>query len=115
MMPNQSPEPTAVGAVSSAVAVRVASRRWLGFLGAASVNLTGHNPVLIHSDFLQKAQPEIGKLRFLQTTFKHAVLHPHAKILANPRHAGQAFGVGDVVGQFFENGPFFTLQFVVCG
>jgi hypothetical protein len=31
MLPNKSPEPTAVGAVSSAVAVRVASRRWLSF------------------------------------------------------------------------------------
>jgi hypothetical protein len=31
LLPNQSPEPTAVGAVSSAVAVRVASRRWLSF------------------------------------------------------------------------------------
>ena len=31
MTPNQSPEPTAVGAVSSAVAVHVASRRWLSF------------------------------------------------------------------------------------
>ena len=31
MMPNQSPEPTAVGAVSSAVAVHAASRRWLSF------------------------------------------------------------------------------------
>ena len=30
--PNQSPEPTAVGAVSSAIAVHVASRRWLSFL-----------------------------------------------------------------------------------
>ena len=30
-MPNKSPEPTAVGAVSSAVAVHVASRRWLSF------------------------------------------------------------------------------------
>ncbi len=29
--PNQSPEPTAVGAASSAVAVRAASRRWLSF------------------------------------------------------------------------------------
>ena len=29
--PNQSPEPTAVGAVSSAVAVHAASRRWLSF------------------------------------------------------------------------------------
>jgi hypothetical protein len=29
--PNQSPEPTAVGAVSSAIAVHVASRRWLSF------------------------------------------------------------------------------------
>jgi hypothetical protein len=29
MPPNKSPEPTAVGAVSSAVAVHVASRRWL--------------------------------------------------------------------------------------
>src|SRR5690349_2611924 len=28
--PNKSPEPTAVGASSSAVAVHVASRRWLG-------------------------------------------------------------------------------------
>ena len=32
LMPNNSPEPTAVGAVSSAVAVHVASRRWLSFL-----------------------------------------------------------------------------------
>jgi len=31
MMPNQSPEPTAVGADSSAVAVHVVSRRWLSF------------------------------------------------------------------------------------
>ena len=30
--PNQSLEPTAVGAFSSAVAVHVASRRWLSFL-----------------------------------------------------------------------------------
>jgi hypothetical protein len=30
-MPNKSPEPTAVGAGSSAVAVHVASRRWLSF------------------------------------------------------------------------------------
>ena len=30
--PNKSPEPTAVGACSSAIAVRVASRRWLSFL-----------------------------------------------------------------------------------
>jgi hypothetical protein len=29
--PDQSPEPTAVGAVSSAVAVHAASRRWLSF------------------------------------------------------------------------------------
>jgi hypothetical protein len=29
--PNKSPEPTAVGAVRSAVAVHVASRRWLSF------------------------------------------------------------------------------------
>ena len=32
MWPNKSPEPTAVGAGSSAVAVHVASRRWLSFL-----------------------------------------------------------------------------------
>ena len=31
MLPNKSPEPTAVGAVRSAVAVHVASRRWLSF------------------------------------------------------------------------------------
>jgi hypothetical protein len=30
--PNKSPEPTAVGAVSSAIAVHVAGRRWLSFL-----------------------------------------------------------------------------------
>jgi hypothetical protein len=29
--PNKSPEPTAVGAISSAVAVHAASRRWLSF------------------------------------------------------------------------------------
>jgi hypothetical protein len=29
--PNKSPDPTAVGAVSSAVAVHAASRRWLSF------------------------------------------------------------------------------------
>ncbi len=31
LMPNKSPEPTAVGAVSSAIAVHVVSRRWLSF------------------------------------------------------------------------------------
>ena len=31
--PNKSPEPTAVGAVRSAIAVHAASRRWLSFLG----------------------------------------------------------------------------------
>ena len=31
MTPNKSPEPTAVGAVRSAIAVHVASRRWLSF------------------------------------------------------------------------------------
>ena len=31
LMPNKTPEPTAVGAVSSAVAVYIASRRWLSF------------------------------------------------------------------------------------
>ena len=31
MLPNKSPEPTAVGACSSAVAVHVANRRWLSF------------------------------------------------------------------------------------
>ena len=29
--PNKSPEPTAVGAVRSAIAVHVTSRRWLSF------------------------------------------------------------------------------------
>jgi hypothetical protein len=29
--PNKSPEPTVVGAVSSAIAVHAASRRWLSF------------------------------------------------------------------------------------
>jgi hypothetical protein len=32
MWPNKSPEPTAVGAVRSAVAVHATSRRWLSFL-----------------------------------------------------------------------------------
>ena len=31
LLPNKSPEPTAVGAVSSAIAVHVAGRRWLSF------------------------------------------------------------------------------------
>ena len=31
LWPNKSPEPTAVGACSSAVAVHVTSRRWLSF------------------------------------------------------------------------------------
>jgi hypothetical protein len=31
VVPNKSPEPTAVGAVSSAIAVHAASRRWLSF------------------------------------------------------------------------------------
>jgi hypothetical protein len=36
-MPNKSPEPAAVGAVSSAVAVHVASRWWLSTLSRAGV------------------------------------------------------------------------------
>ncbi len=39
-MPNKSPEPTAVGACRSAIAVHVASRRWLSFLVGAFA-LTG--------------------------------------------------------------------------
>jgi hypothetical protein len=31
LMPNKSPEPTAVGACSSAVAVHAVSRRWISF------------------------------------------------------------------------------------
>jgi hypothetical protein len=31
LLPNKSPEPTAVGAVSSAIAVHAVSRRWLSF------------------------------------------------------------------------------------
>jgi hypothetical protein len=31
--PNKSPEPTAVGACSSAIAVHVTSRRWLSYIG----------------------------------------------------------------------------------
>jgi hypothetical protein len=31
LMPNKSPEPTAVGAVSSAIAVHAANQRWLSF------------------------------------------------------------------------------------
>ena len=31
LLPNKSPEPTAVGAVSSAIAVYAAGRRWLSF------------------------------------------------------------------------------------
>ena len=31
LMPNKSPEPTAVGAVRSAIAVHAAGRRWLSF------------------------------------------------------------------------------------
>ena len=31
LMPNKSPEPTAVGAFCSAIAVHAASRRWLSF------------------------------------------------------------------------------------
>jgi hypothetical protein len=32
LQPNKSPEPTAVGAVRSAIAVHVAGRRWLSFV-----------------------------------------------------------------------------------
>ena len=35
--PNKSPEPTAVGAVSSAIAVHAASRRWLSFFRWANL------------------------------------------------------------------------------
>jgi len=35
--PNKSPEPTAVGAVSSAIAVHAASRRWLSFFRYAAL------------------------------------------------------------------------------
>jgi hypothetical protein len=35
---NKSPEPTAIGAVGSAIAVQVASRQWLSFFRAAKVS-----------------------------------------------------------------------------
>src|SRR5450759_2386480 len=45
LWPNKSPEPTAVGTVSSAIAVHVTSRRWLSFLRSASCD---HPCVLLH-------------------------------------------------------------------
>jgi hypothetical protein len=41
LMPTKSPEPTAVGACRSAIAVHVASRRWLSFLRSADERQKG--------------------------------------------------------------------------
>src|SRR5436309_1766652 len=46
-MPNKSPEPTAVGAVSSAIAVHVARRRWLSFLRSATFAFSAKQPFMI--------------------------------------------------------------------
>ena len=47
--PNKSPEPTAVGAVSSAVAVHAASRRWLSFLRSAAARADRSLTELLHA------------------------------------------------------------------
>jgi len=45
--PNQSPEPTAVGAVSSAIAVHIASRRWLSSGRWRSIIMEYSDPQLV--------------------------------------------------------------------
>jgi hypothetical protein len=47
MMPNKSPEPTPVGAVSSAVAVDIASPAWLTLLSLGGSVLIGF-PLLLN-------------------------------------------------------------------
>ena len=56
MTPNQSPEPTTVGACRSAVAVHVASRRWLQLFSLGVINPKMNYKVIFditHAEFQQ--------------------------------------------------------------
>jgi len=57
-MPNKSPEPTAVGAVSSAVAVHVASRRWLSYVRRLTMRSLTHISLVVLLAILGCASPK---------------------------------------------------------
>ena len=69
-----------------------------GFLGATGINFVSDDAVLVFVNFGQKPEPELGELGFVEAAFEDAVLDTEAEVFANPGDAGEAFLVGNVVG-----------------
>jgi hypothetical protein len=70
-----------------------------GFFGATGVNLIRDNAVLLFVNFGQKPEPELGELGFVESAFEDAVLDADAEVFADAGDAGEAFFIGDVIGE----------------
>jgi hypothetical protein len=115
LMPNKSPEPTAVGAVSSAIAVHVASRRWLSFFRYAasrsvfSTHRMSHilamirrQPSHAHRGLFRSSPPSMMRIRRLAGSCGGQPCMPIAHIQAAAFHSIRSI---DVAGQRHNKSP----------
>ncbi len=81
-----------------------------GFAGGAGIDLVGHEAILVFVDLAEEFEPEVLEFAFFEVTFEEGVLDAHAVVFADFGNAGQAFVVGDVVG---DEGEHFVLSWRV--
>lgn len=74
-----------------------------GFFGAGGTDFIGHEAIGGGVDGVQECVPEMVEAVGFEAAFKDGVLDAHAEILADPGNLGEAFVVGDVVGDKGEH------------
>jgi len=71
--------------------------------GGVGVKAIGHEAVLLGVDEVQEGEPEGFERVRVEVAFEDGVLNAYAVVLTGFGHAGEAFGVGDVVGEHDEH------------
>lgn len=74
-----------------------------GLAGGVGVEAIGHEAVLLRVDEVQEGEPEGFERVRVEVAFEDGVLNAYAVVLAGFGDAGEAFGVGDVVGEHDEH------------
>lgn len=71
--------------------------------GGAGIELVGDDAVFVFVDEVEKAQPKGVEFVLFEVALEQRVLDAHAEILASPGDLGEAFLVGDIVGDEDEH------------
>jgi len=74
-----------------------------GFPGGAGVNFVGDEAVVVFVNDFEEAEPELVEGVGVEMAFEDGVLDAHAEIFAGAGDFGEAFVVGDVVGDDGEH------------